>query len=100
MCDACGSEVVDFVEQALESGAGGDDKMASFNSQTAWIQEGLRKTAEIVFPQCVGPFPLSPASVAHLSSPPSASTSSSGSQPTRPKEKPTRLRRLCASMCA
>lgn len=27
--------------------------MASFNVQTAWIQEGLRKTAEIIFPAYV-----------------------------------------------
>lgn len=35
---------------------GEKDKMASFNGQTKWIQEGLRKTGEIVFPRCVKRF--------------------------------------------
>ncbi|CDZ97858.1 Transcription initiation factor IIE, alpha subunit [Phaffia rhodozyma] len=48
LCDVCGFELVD--NEDADSVKGQEDAMARFNSQTAYIQEGLRKTAEMVFP--------------------------------------------------
>lgn len=54
LCDVCTTELVDNEESMGVQGE--KDKMASFNGQTKWIQEGLRKTGEIVFPRCVTRF--------------------------------------------
>jgi transcription initiation factor TFIIE subunit alpha len=54
LCDVCTTELVDNEESMGVQGE--KDKMASFNGQTKWIQEGLRKTGETVFPRCVKRF--------------------------------------------
>jgi hypothetical protein len=51
LCDNCGWELEDNHE--AEDVKGSEDKMAVFNVQTAWIQEGLRKTSEMIFPVSV-----------------------------------------------
>lgn len=48
LCDSCGWELEDNNE--ADDVKGSEDKMAVFNVQTAWIQEGLRKTSEMIFP--------------------------------------------------
>lgn len=51
LCDSCGGELID--NEHSEGTREGEDKMAMFNSQTTWIQEGLRKTSDMIFPACV-----------------------------------------------
>lgn len=51
LCDVCNFELID--NDDAETVKGQEDAMARFNSQTAYIQEGLRKTAEMVFPLLV-----------------------------------------------
>jgi transcription initiation factor TFIIE subunit alpha len=52
LCDVCSNPLIDNEES--QGVKGEKDKMAGFNGQTKWIQEGLRKTAEMLFPKCAG----------------------------------------------
>jgi hypothetical protein len=51
LCDVCGFDLADTED--ADGAKGEEDKMTSFNLQTAWIQEGLRKTGEIIVPAYV-----------------------------------------------
>jgi hypothetical protein len=51
LCEVCGFDLAD--NEDADGVKGEEDKMASFNLKTAWIEEGLRKTGEIIFPAYV-----------------------------------------------